>query len=104
MSAIMGRASVIFLFIFAASVSCAVVCLDEALDSMEHGGGGCTQCISTDFWASSKASDVGTMPDVPANPATVLTVTPALLITRQQNSRVLNPQLFLPPAITALRI
>ena len=82
MSEIMGRACVIFMFVVAASVMCAVVCLEEALDSLQHGGGGCTQCISTDFWASTKAFDIRTMHHpVLSNLATVLTVTSAVPIT-----------------------
>jgi hypothetical protein len=103
----MNRAPVwlLSLFVFTASVLCAVGCLEEALDSLEHGGGGCTQCISTDFWASTKAFDARTLHHaVPANLAPALNDMPVLAITPHEDSRILATQSFHPPAITALRI
>ena len=47
----------LFIVIFSASVTCAVVCPEQAIDPDRHQDRECTECISTHFVAGDKISD-----------------------------------------------
>jgi hypothetical protein len=95
----------LFSVIFIVSVTCAVVCPEQALDN-QHQDRECTECISTHFVAGDKTSNEPAGLDVlgPQNP--VLSPTPSVplvlgfLTDLSDTSRHLSPQ----STITIFRI